>query len=489
MTTRYPDLRDLPSGTTRLVGNPAPEAEIFYAAIDGRGDVLGVEESVDEAVAAARAADPGAEIAVQTISEAMHLSDHLGQRSEAWGGEQANPAYYTSNPAGGSPSKMARMAMAACAIAPTNLRQVTAMPLEHAHALLERFFDGLVLRGKPTQQYKTPSGMAEAWLGQNYKTAKAHPEQPSKVMGLALVPHHLVVSMAKQPGIYGRTFTQRLRRQLPTLPSDFTLCKGSNNFCRDSCLVFAGQNASELYNSYRKAAQTLALLHEPVAFGRVLHAAIEKHLRISAREGYEPYLRLNVLSDIPWELVAPWLFDEFHGRLAFYDYTKVAGRVPPPNYDLTFSFSGTNEPLARAEIAAGRRVAVVFLARKQEGTEWRAWKLRGQRAIDEIPLPRHFWGLQVIDGDVSDVRPLDPAPSIVGLRWKTPSGTRAGVTVDPTAMSFVVPVYIVESSGRLERPNGRGGWGARPNPEREQWLVSAVTPRFQPIVHDVAQPI
>lgn len=33
--------------------------------------------------------------------------------------------------------------------------------------------------------------------------------------------------------------------------------------------------------------------------------------------------------------------------------------------------------------------------------------------------------IRVIDGDINDVRPLDPSPSIVALRWKRPGGQAA----------------------------------------------------------------
>jgi hypothetical protein len=66
-----------------------------------------------------------------------------------------------------------------------------------------------------------------------------------------------------------------------------------------------------------------------------------------------------VLSDIPWELVCPELFELFPD-LGFYDYTKVPGRTGFDNYDLTFSFSGTNERQTKSEIARGHRVAVVY---------------------------------------------------------------------------------------------------------------------------------
>ena len=44
----------------------------------------------------------------------------------------------------------------------------------------------------------------------------------------------------------------------------------------------------------------------------------------------------------------------------------------------------------------------------------------------------------MIDGDVSDVRPRDPAPAVVGLRWKLPLGSDSGMRQGNS--SFVVPV-------------------------------------------------
>lgn len=422
---------------------------IHYAAFDADGRVLGIEDDMDAAVDAALGAHPESRVRVEYIDD---LED--------------NP-----------PNQMARSALKRSGLERIDEGAVMPMPLADAHDILLPYFDGLSIGGRPVRIYDQPHGMVKAWISQNYKTAKRHPGQKSDVQGLSLVPHHLVAEMAKRRRIYGQKFQQRVKRQLPTLPTGFTLCAGSNQLCRESCLVFAGQNAAALYNSYRKAAQTLALLNEPEAFLRVLVAAIDKHRKRAPRENYVPYVRMNVLSDIPWELVCPWIFDMFDD-LQFYDYTKLAGRDVPDNYDITFSFSGTNEKLAKREIDEnGRRVAVVFLAHRKRKGQWQAWKRAGRGK--EIPLPRDFWGLPVVDGDVSDVRPLDPEPSIVGLRWKSPSGERAGVTVDPSdpAFTFVVPVYVVDGTGFT-----------RPNPSRDQWMVAAVTPRYQPIIHDVAQP-
>jgi hypothetical protein len=423
---------------------------IHYAAFDSHGEILDVGSDLDSVVDVA--ASTRGVVQVQDIEEDTAF----------------NPAV--------APER-ARKATGL----PVTDENVLRIPIKEAHEALMPYFEGLsARRGSEVKTYRKPGGMIKAWIGQNYKTSKEHPENPSKVMGLTLVPHSLVKQIGEKPEIYGEQYLARVASETPRLPRGFTLCAGSNQLCRDSCLVYAGQNAAALYNTQRKVQQTLALLNEPEAFMRILASAIAQHECTAPTEGYAPYMRLNVLSDIPWEIVAPWLFERF-GHLQFYDYTKVPGRQVPRNYDLTFSFSGTNLRQTQSEIKAGSKIAVVFLANRKRGGRWEAWK-RARGAI-KIPLPNTFWGLPVVDGDVSDVRPLDPSPSVVGLRWKPVSGRRVGRVIDPNDpdMKFVTPVYVVGGEGVLEKP------GARLNPNEDQWLVSAVTPRFQPIRHTVGQ--
>ena len=447
---------------------------LYYAAIGPGGDVVGVERDIDRAT----------NIALDHFPESTVQVEELG------GDAITNPR---------AAADMPQIAARNCRI-PIIPERAASMPLEHAHQKLYRYFEGLIKRGAPTKAYETARGMADAWIGQNYKTGKAHPEQPSLVMGLTLVPasHPRLASRGEGPYAHllsgpkraeGEQMIARWKEELPFDANDkkFTFCTGSNQNCRDACLVFAGQNASELYNTYRKIAQTMALLNEPEAFARMLVESIDRFVR--SREiasGTLPFMRLNVLSDIPWEIICPWLFRRFE-RLQFYDYTKVPGRRLPTNYDLTFSVSGTNLEYAQDEInARDRRVAVVFLGHKMKGGSWTPIKVKGAKLLAQVPLPRTFWGLPVVDGDISDVRPLDPAPSCVGLRWKTPSGKRAGVTVDITSkqFSFVTPVFVVDAelAGRLVNPEGG-------SLSREQYLISPVTPRYQPIMHDVALPM
>lgn len=454
-----------PRGRIGQRRNPG-DAMLHYAAIGPTGTILGIQDNVTDALELVRRSG-GGPVQLQEL-------DHNGL----------------------VPNPIAADRMPQVALRNTGLPEVPSsaldMPLTEAFERLRPFFRGLMKRGKLTLGYDTKVVMADNWMGQNYKTGKTTDEDPSKVMGVTLVPASHPALAARGEGPYallrtperradGEKMINRWRNELPVVRGNFTLCSGSNANCRDSCLVFAGNNAAEIYNTYRKVAQTMSLLNEPAAFLRMLVEAIEKFVRSKEiRSGTVPFIRLNVLSDIPWELVAPWLFDRFPG-LQFYDYTKVPGRAVPGNYDITFSVSGTNFEWAHEEVhQRERRVAVVFLGHRQRDGGWRPIKDRGQKLVDAVPLPRSFWGLPVVDGDISDVRPRDPAPACVGLRWKTPSGKRAGVTVDigSPKFSFVTPVYVVDDEGTM----------ARPNPGQSQWLVAPVTPRYQPITHDVAQP-
>lgn len=474
--------------------------KLHYAALAPDGSVIGVAEDPHEATDLVERALGDVPISVQTIPDERE-KNALGALD------------------------MPDLAWRASGL-PQIKKSAITMRLTEAHERLYPYFEGLIKRGVETKQYDKPLGMADAWIGQNYKTEKPSqdPGRPAQVMGLTLVPAAHARLAARGEGPYanlfkptedrrgapvdraaianeGRTMTARWKRELPRAfdTSKFTFCAGSSQDCRDSCLVFAGQNASERYNTYRKVAQTMALLNEPEAFGRMLIEAIDRWLAspVIASGRMRPFFRMNVLSDVPWELVMPWVFDYYDdesGRLQFYDYTKVPGRKIPRNYDLTFSFSGTNanREWAMEEINhRGRRIAVVFLGHKRVGDRWVPVKKKGPDAIHEIPLPKTFWGLPVVDGDVSDVRPYDPAPACVGLRWKTPSGARAGTTIDLGSSAFVTPVYIVSSAmlaSQVGAPVSRWRGGEEPNPAAEQWLVAAVTPRQQSIEQPMSQP-
>lgn len=336
---------------------------VLHAVLNVHGDVLAVVEG--------------------SATAAVDTARSLGATRVVVDGTAACGVEYESNPLVTLTSRMPEKALSQSGLPRLRAADVMNISLESAHAAVAPYLRKA--RRPAVARYATPLPTARALLGSNFKLKKKHPTLPrGEARGLSLMPA-------------GKFF-------VGAGDTRHTLCVGSNEQCRAACLVHSGQNAADPYNARIKLARTAALVNEPAAFCRLLAESVARwDESITDRRPRErAFFRLNVYSDIPWELVFPDLFRLFPAT-QFYDYTKVAGRTTPPNYDLTFSFSGTNEKLARAELARGTRVAVVFLPSRHGG-----------------PLPPSCWGLPVIDGDEYDWRPLDPPGVIIGLRYKVP---------------------------------------------------------------------
>lgn len=127
-----------------------------------------------------------------------------------------------------------------------------------------------------------------------------------------------------------------------------------------------------------------------------------------------PVVRLNGLSDIRWEIKGFMLDGKYHAsifaafpKVQFYDYTKIYNRNVKhiPNYHLTYSYSHKASSLHYAlraikHYGPDMNLAVVFNLPKG------------------MPLPETFMGRQVVNGDESDLRFLDPKGVVVGLTAK-----------------------------------------------------------------------
>jgi hypothetical protein len=397
-----------------------------YAVLDAEGKLISVEPSAMDAVGVA--GDSGArQVVVEDEPADLH-----GVLGDAYG--LGDPDVATVAPA---------KAFIATGLPRLDLDDVMRMSKEEAHRKLRPYF--------PTERHRAGkvitslvfdkvSGLYKALLGQNYKTGKTGDDEVqrkiramgfsgSEVQGLSILPYSLALGLSSGDEQGARM--QRLLKHQGEYPKFRTMCAGSNAACRQSCLVYAGQNESDPYNVISKAARTEALLSQPEAFVRMLAESIRLHTTRISGAGWLPFIRLNVFSDIPWELFVPGLFDHFRD-VRFYDYTKVPGRRPPSNYDLTFSFSGTNAKAAHAELERGKRIAVVFLLKG------------GMVERRHSPLPPEWCGFKTVDGDVSDLRPLDPGGVVVGLRWKMPMHDKAA---RDTNTAFVVKVW--EECGSL----------------------------------------
>ena len=242
---------------------------------------------------------------------------------------------------------------------------------------------------------------------------------------------------AKAIKAQGYGYLNAIHYLAPGSLSGANLCAHASAGCLAGCLGWeSGQagmvandsdinsvRASRIEKAQRFMTSRPAYLWDMVkATALAIKAAKRKRLKLCAR--------LNGSSDIGWEGVGLELSPDQAAAIArivkrpiaagryrnimalfhwiqFVDYTKNQGRIRkqaaahwPPNYSLTFSRSETNESDALKLLAEGFNVAIVFAG----------------------GLPRRWNGFRVINGDLHDLRHLDPRGVIVGL---SPKGRKA----------------------------------------------------------------
>ena len=208
----------------------------------------------------------------------------------------------------------------------------------------------------------------------------------------------------------GSTNTKTAKNNLQTFilylaPSDIigthNLCPMASAGCKSSCLYTAGRGRfSNVQLSRINKAKFWA--YDRKAF--YIQLANEL-MKIHDKSNFEKIaIRLNGTSDIDHlDLLKRYtginFLDPFYSNLLFYDYTKninVFKRYFGSNYKLTFSKSETNFDECLEVINMGGNIAAVFSAE----------------------LPDTYGGIQVINGDESDLRYFDPMNVIVGLKAK-----------------------------------------------------------------------
>lgn len=197
--------------------------------------------------------------------------------------------------------------------------------------------------------------------------------------------------------------------------SGHEVCPKRSPGCSAACLHFAGDPSRLERKTKARVTKTNLFFSDRNLFMNILALELAAHVRAAARRGMKVACRLNGTSDIVWErkrfIVFPELgrtgstIIELFPEISFYDYTKIAGRTPPPNYHLTFSESEVNAADVAREMARGMNIASVFVNR----------------------LPANHLGRLVINGDDHDYRPADARGVVVGLKAKGVKG-KADVT-------------------------------------------------------------
>jgi len=173
--------------------------------------------------------------------------------------------------------------------------------------------------------------------------------------------------------------------------------------CQTACLAHQGQGPMPSVKQSRAAKTVLYYL----ARDWFLESLNRELVNFRKRHRGTIGARLNMFSDIPWELHH---IMQDNPDITFYDYTKSPRRWGQlrDNYWITFSYDGTTKNASHAEaiLANGGNVSVVYY--DESG-------MCG-RAAHRQSLPSSDLGYDVIDGGLTDWRPDDPRGVIVGLR-------------------------------------------------------------------------
>lgn len=186
--------------------------------------------------------------------------------------------------------------------------------------------------------------------------------------------------------------------------SGYEVCPGRTKECSKYCLNESGLNKMSMNEeriNQSRIQKTKLFFEDKDFFMNWLVYEINLAKAKAEKKGFKFSVRLNNTSDInPEEFVLNGKnILQIFPDIQFYDYTKVFDRhklvKKYPNYDLTYSYTGHNKELCKKMLLMGIRVAVVFKK-----------------------VPTEFWGVQVINGDESDLRYRDTETSIVGLKFK-----------------------------------------------------------------------
>lgn len=349
------------------------------------------------------------------------------------------------------------------------------------------------------RNYDTWASAKRSVLATNYKTAKAaegvrcwdpwakreHVIPPSVSKGLSLMPSvyltggSLLKAGAQELMVQAQLMGHPMLQARGDVPAwqpfrmdkaqdkRFTLCSGATKECVASCLVLSGQQDSNITyrgktypiaaNQIRKARLTEALLAEPEAFCKLLRDAIAFHRDQCLRDGQRCFVRLNVLSDLPWEVLYPELLQGWGREVIFYDYTKIAGRQPLSilqdgdlPYHLTFSYGGgqTHKRRAEYEMSMGTPVAIVFFIGQQNTFTRTSEGKKLPWSKSDFWRNLTFGGEKVYDGDCHDLRPLDPQEAlVVGLQYKQPVRFERRKDVDVKSSAFLVQAESTDVPG------------------------------------------
>ena len=181
------------------------------------------------------------------------------------------------------------------------------------------------------------------------------------------------------------------------------ICANASPVCIDLCLNTSGRGQMNIVQKSRLN-KKYYFLADRQKFLNHLDREIKLSYERAKRKKLKYTVRLNGTSDLPFErykLENGLNLMENNPDVQFIDYTKISNRLDkknkiPKNYSLTYSQAENNLENVKKILKTKYNIATVFRNK----------------------LPKKWLGRKVIDGDVSDLRHLDPKKVVVGLRAK-----------------------------------------------------------------------
>ena len=203
------------------------------------------------------------------------------------------------------------------------------------------------------------------------------------------------------------------------------LCKYASLGCAMACLNSAGRGAFNSTQNARKNKTIWYVKFKGLFWKRAIKELQNLDNRIT-KLGLKVAVRFNGTSDQPIERIrikdtnsdydGLTILESFP-HIQFYDYTKYPyatrpNETLPENYHLTYSRSeDTTQSEMELNLSNGRNVAVVMDVCK-------LGYAKSCHSKCECPFPKTWHGYDVINGDLSDLRFLDPTGVIVALHAK-----------------------------------------------------------------------
>jgi hypothetical protein len=186
-----------------------------------------------------------------------------------------------------------------------------------------------------------------------------------------------------------------------------TVCPHSTPACQDGCLYSAGRGKTPRVQNARMR-RTRMYLERRAEFMRLLVEELGRLQALADAHDMTLAIRLNGTADIAFEreqIDGKTVFDLFP-RARMYDFTRIPARHRrvPAGWHLTFSVADAPISDALDNLRACRNVAVVMP---------REEFLPHGSVVDIAGMQVHM-----IDGELSDLRFLDPVRSIVQLKPK-----------------------------------------------------------------------